>query len=212
MPTAIDKERWKAFFEKVMPAAAIAHCVQCFAETPVSVTVTRKRTSKWGDYRIRPARPPHITVNRDLPPPFFLLTLLHELAHHRVHLRFGLRRTLPHGKEWKIEFALLMNPLLVDAAVFGDALTPVLIRHMKSPKANVASDQRLHEIYLSMVDVPGVRLDTLVSGTTFTFRGRSFSVGERVRKRIACCCSQTKRTYLFQPVTRVEVSAVLSTA
>lgn len=188
-----------------MPEGALDYCIQQFEATPVAISVTRSRRSKWGDYRIHPKEPPAISVNGDLPPAFFLMTLLHELAHHHVHLRYGLRRVPPHGTEWKTAFAALMQPLLVDDRAFPNDMLPLLRRHMKSPKANATADQALYRVYLSLVNDASLLLEQLEMGEIFTFRKRSFKVGERVRKRIVCECLATRRKYLFQPLTPVQI-------
>lgn len=167
--------------------------------------VTRSRKSKWGDYRVHPRQAPYITINGDLPPVFFLMTLLHELAHHRVHLRHGIRCVPPHGVEWKTAFSTLMQPLLVDDRAFPSEILPLLRRHMKNPKANATADQHLYRVYLSMVNDASTLLEALEKGTVFHFRARRFEVKERVRKRIVCECLTTKRSYLFQPLTPVQI-------
>jgi hypothetical protein len=188
-----------------VPEGALDYCIQQFEATPVSITVTRSRKSKWGDYRIHPNEPPAISVNGDLPPAFFLMTLLHELAHHHVHLRYGLRRVQPHGTEWKTAFATLMQPLLTDDRAFPAEMLPLLRRHMRSPKANATADQALYRLYLDMVNDSALLLEKLVTGTVFTFRQRRFMVKDRVRKRIVCECVATRRNYLFQPLTPVQI-------
>lgn len=198
-------ERFRNGLSRVVPAGALAYCVELFEATPVRLSVSRSRKSKWGDYRIHPNEPPAISVNGDLPPVFFLMTLLHELAHHHVHLRYGLRRVAPHGSEWKTAFAALMAPLLTDDRAFPAEMLPLLRRHMRNPKANATADQALYRFYLSQASDASTLLEHLQAGAVFTFRRRQFRVKDRVRKRIVCECLATRRSYLFQPLTPVEI-------
>ncbi len=198
-----SNERLQHGLAAFIPAMAMPHCLREFEHTPVSVRLTKGRKSKWGDYRIRPDRPPEITVNGDLPAAFLLMTLMHELAHHRVYLRYGLRSVAPHGKEWKQQFSQLMAPLLNNEAVFGSELTPLVRAHMRNPKANAAADQRLYRIYLNAVTSDAVLLESLPQGVEFIFRTRRFKISHRSRKRIACECVMSNRMYLFRPVTPV---------
>lgn len=203
--STIDRDKLRLFLGPHLPEASIAYVVEQITQQPVGITISRSRKSKWGDYRIRPDRPPHITVNGDLPQAFFLITLLHELAHHHVYLRFGLRRVSPHGSEWKTSFAALLNPLILRDDVFDPGMRLVLRRHMRNPKANASSDQHLYGEYLRLKGETDTLLHTLPSGSTFSFRKRTFTIKHRVRKRIACECAVSRRMYLFQPLTPVSL-------
>lgn len=200
---ATDRANLQKFLGPFLPKAALSYVVEQICNHPVGITVSRSRKSKWGDYRIRPDRPPQITVNGDLPEAFFLLTLLHELAHHHVHLNHGLRRVAPHGTEWKTTFSSLMAPLVERDDVFDPGMRLVLRRHLRSPKANASSDQHLYREYLRLTKDSATLLHSLPSGSSFLFRNRRFTIKHRVRKRIACECHASQRTYLFQPLTPV---------
>ena len=191
-----------------LPAAALGEVVQQITDNPVSLKVVRHRTSKSGDFRAgRRNEPPRITVNGNLNPYAFLLTLVHELAHHRVnfeHARMSrtitLRRKsrpLPHGKEWKEAFRMLMDPYL-DDAVFPFDILPVLRQYLENPKASSAADHHLSKA-LKKYDPPDetVRLEELPFDAVFTLHGRRFfRKKEKVRTRYRCICLQTERIYL----------------
>lgn len=78
---------------------------------------------------------------------------------------------------------------------------------MLNPRANVSTDPSLLKAYLEGCGEAGTPVDSLASGQVFHFRNKHYRVRSKVRKRIACECMQTKRTFLFQPGTPVEVSA-----
>ena len=197
-----DPARLTEFLRAKVPPAALPHCVSAIMEHPVSITIERKRATKWGDYRIRPFRPPEITVNHDLPPRFFLLTLLHEIAHHRVHVQYGIQRVAPHGIEWKRAFVALVVPVL-NVDVFGESMLPLLRTHLRNPKANATADQNLYREYLSQKGQSSLLIEQLAPGDRFRYRTREFVVTSQHRKRIACVCQLSSRTYLFQPLTPV---------
>lgn len=201
--STIEHDKLRQFLGPHLPEASIAYVVEQITQQPVGITISRSRKSKWGDYRIRPDRPPHITINGDLPPAFFLITLLHEIAHHRVYLQYGLRRVSPHGSEWKSTFTALLSPLVLNDNVFDPGMRLVLRRHLRNPKANASSDQHLYGEYLRLKGETATLLHTLPLGSTFTFRERRFTIKHRVRKRIACECAVSHRMYLFQPLTPV---------
>ena len=76
----------------------------------LSLKIVNQRETKHGDFRKMPDGTFQITVNNNLNQYQFLLTLVHEIAHHITHQKFG--RVQPHGKEWKKVFQHLMLPFL----------------------------------------------------------------------------------------------------
>jgi SprT protein len=194
-----------------LPAAAIENVVTLILEKPISMSVVRNRTSKSGDFRApHKGNPGRITVNGNLNPYAFLITLVHELAHHHVFLdherallKFSFRRKprpLPHGKEWKAKFCRLMEPFL-NSAVFPADVLPVLIRYFENPKASSSADHLLSKV-LKRYDPPDMtlRLEELPFDAVFTLHGkRFFRKKEKVRTRFRCVCLQTNRVYLVSP-------------
>jgi SprT protein len=194
-----------------LPEAALENVVAMILENPVSLKVVRKRSSKSGDFR--PAHkedPPQITVNGNLNPYAFLITLVHELAHHHVHLnylktlqKFSFRRKkrpLPHGQEWKDTFRQLMGPFL-NSDNFPSNILPVLLEYLENPKASSSVDHHLSRA-LKEHDPPDftTRLEELPFDAIFTLNGkRIFRKKEKVRTRYRCVCMKTNRIYLVSP-------------
>ncbi len=199
-----------------LPVAAVDDVVDQITGNPISLKVVRNRTSKSGDFRPpyhhAPAR---ITVNGTLNPYAFLITLVHELAHHHVHLdharkvqKFSFRRKsrpLPHGKEWKDKFRLLMEPYLNNEVFPGDIL-PVLVQYLENPKASSSADHHLSKV-LKKFDPPDatIRLEELPFDAVFTLHGRkTFQKKEKIRTRFRCICLNTDRVYLVSAGAPVE--------
>ena len=180
-------------------------------EQPPVTRIVRHRTSKSGDYRAPyQGKPARITVNGNLNPYAFLITLIHELAHHEVwiHHEAALRkmmirrksRPLPHGKEWKRQFHRLMQPYL-GSGMFPPDLFRVLVSFLENPKASSSVDHQL-SIILRKYDPPDqtVRLEELPHDAVFTLHGRrTFRKKEKVRTRYRCICLKTNRLYLVSP-------------
>ena len=199
-----------------LPTAALEHVVEQMLENPVGLKVVNHRTSKTGDFRA-PHRdnPARITVNGNLNPYAFLITLVHELAHHHVTLdharllkKFTLRRKsrpLPHGKEWKDAFRRLMQPYL-NREVFPADILPVLIQYLENPKASSSVDHHLSKA-LKKYDPPDptMRLEELPFDAVFTLHGRrTFQKKEKIRTRYRCICLNTNRIYLVSAGAPVE--------
>ncbi|MEI6434630.1 MAG: sprT domain-containing protein [Bacteroidota bacterium] len=194
-----------------LPQAAVENVVAQLLENPVSIKVVRARISKSGDFR--PAfnnNPPKITINGNLNLFGFLITLVHELAHHHVHLdfnralkKFTLRRKkrpLPHGEEWKEQFRLLMVPYL-NNEVFPRDILPVLIQYLENPKASSSVDHQLSKA-LKNYDPSdtSVRLEDLPFDAIFTIHGKKiFRKKEKIKTRFRCECMKTSRIYLVSP-------------
>lgn len=173
----------------------------------VHLTVKRARATVLGDYRHSgPGTNHRISVNGNLNPYAFLITLLHELAHLFTFERFG-NRVAPHGREWKSEFGKLLAEF-VSGGVFPEDISQALTRTLENPAASTCADDSLMRV-LRRYDrgKEGTSLVEEVSqGGRFRIRGgRVFVRGERVRKRIRCTEEATGRVYLFSPIYEVVV-------
>jgi len=189
----------KAILDKI-PSDAVSYCVSIFESHPFHFRISRNRKSKSGDYRYdKRSDSSVVTVNSGLNQYSFLITLVHEVAHHTTRLKFK-GMTKPHGTEWKGEFRNLMLPLL-DPLVFPDDLLRLLARHLKNPKASTWSDSRLC-IALRNYDTGSSNeneqhLDELDEGNTFSFNDRLFTKLNKRRTRVLCQECSTGRKYLI---------------
>jgi hypothetical protein len=194
--------------EKFIPAEALDEVLGLLLENPVRLTIVKERTSKTGDYRA-PFRhqPARITVNGNLNPYSFLLTLIHEMAHHRVWTEYNnhkkrlfplrKRQPLPHGKEWKHHFKSLMTPFLTEE-IYPPSILPVLTSYLENPKASSSADHNLSNV-LRAFDIPGdtTLLESLPVDSLFSLHGkRVFRKKEKIRTRFRCICMKTNRIYL----------------
>ena len=69
----------------------------------VTVEVTRPSKTRLGVFIPKHNGKNLIKINRDLNKYSFLITLVHEMAHASIWIKFG-RRVKPHGDEWKRNF------------------------------------------------------------------------------------------------------------
>ena len=196
-------------FRDYIPPGAMDLLIVCLQGHSLECRLTKKRASKSGDFR--PSvnnRPPRITINRDLNPFAFLLTLIHEVAHFFVYLDaekrnlflVRKRRPLPHGKEWKKRFTDLMHPFIC-LNIFPPEIEKALISYFENPKASASADARLHRL-LQDIDPPGshLRVSEIPENTYFRIpSGRLFLKLGKVRKRYKCICMKTRKVYLVSP-------------
>lgn len=173
----------------------------------VHLTITRARASILGDYRHRTHHRNHrISVNGNLNPYAFLVTLLHEIAHLLTFEQYG-PRVAAHGREWKQVFGQLLHQFLLQHTFPAD-IEQELKKSLQNPAASSCAEEGLLRV-LRRYD-PAKENHRLVedvpAGTLFsTGDGRVFQKGEKLRKRYRCVEVATGRVYLFSGVYEVRV-------
>ena len=189
---------------KYLPKASVGPVFELVKAFNVHLKIVNERVTRHGDYRKMPNGQHLITINSNLNPYRFLLTLVHEIAHLVAFTNFG-RSIKPHGKEWKQTFRELMLPFL-RPEVFPMELLPYLALHFKNPRASSDTDSRL-SLALKEYDPPNDKnfIFEIPSGGTFRlYNGRTFIRGKKRVKRFECKEISTGRIYLFNPNAEVE--------
>lgn len=170
----------------------------------LQLKITKERKTRHGDYKLLPNGNHQITINSNLNPYRFLITLIHEIAHYETYKKYG-RLVKPHGKEWKRTFQHLMLPF-INPDIFPIPILPLLARHFKNPKASTDTDLQLG---LALKQFDENKEKTLVyeipNGNLFKiYNGRVFKKGNRRIKRFECVEIKTGKVYLFNPNAEVE--------
>lgn len=201
-------DQLREIFKAHLPQAAIPYCIDLWQKIPFSFKVLKPRTSKLGDFRFRKDRKIQtITINADLNPFQFLMTYVHEVAHHYTFDQYGPALS-PHGLEWKKEFQRLMEPLLTDSIFPKDILIP-LRTHLRNPSASSARDLFLMK-EMSKYDQKSIDkeeeifLSDLSPGRHFSLSGRKFKKGETRRTRVLCEEVESGRKYLVSQLAKVK--------
>jgi SprT protein len=172
----------------------------------VHLTVARERKSILGDYRHRTHRDNHrISINGNLNSYYFLITLLHELAHLLTFEEFG-NKVLAHGREWKAIYAKMLAQFL-QHKIFPADIESELLQSLQNPAASTCAEDGLLRVLRKYDAEESDR--SLVEEIAFNglFRlndGRVFKKGEKLRKRYKCIEVRTGKVYLFSPVYEVE--------
>ncbi|HNW98632.1 MAG TPA: hypothetical protein PKK00_09515 [Bacteroidales bacterium] len=191
--------------EKYIPPESFPILSPLLEKYPVKIKIVKGRVSKFGDFSSSPTKNyiPEITINSNLNPYIFLITLLHEISHYIVW-REGHFYAKPHGRNWKKHFTGLMN-IMIGENVFPSDLVPFLNKHLQNPKATSCSDAKLFkELSKYDKDKPGVYIDDLLENTLFeTKDGDLYKKIKKVRTRSLCENVKSGKKYLFSPVYRV---------
>lgn len=178
-----------------------------FQDHIVHLTLTRERKSVLGDYRNPTKEEPfhRVTVNANLNPYSFLITLLHELAHMLTYNHFK-NTVSPHGKEWKTQFRHVLIPFL-GKKIFPSEVEKALIAYIKNPAASTCSDADLYKALRRYDEQkPGHYLvDELSEGHWFeTDDGGTYEIVERLRTRSKCRNLSNGKMYLFPGIVEVK--------
>jgi SprT protein len=196
---------------RFVPEGALEKVCEMLRQYPHHLEITPARSSKYGDFSIDyPSGEPRISVNGNLNPYSFLITLTHELAHLLTWLEHR-DAVKPHGPEWKKAFRFTLGPFL-NQSVFPDDVERALHRYLHNPAASTCSDTHLAAV-LSRYDRnshPDVKLLQEVPANARFMYGRDkrvFIKGEQLRKRYQCRCESTKAVYLFSPIAKIRVIA-----
>jgi SprT protein len=190
-----------------LPQDSFDSVIHFIHQFKVHLTITQKRKSVLGDYRHAVHGKNHrISINGNLNPYEFLITLLHELAHLLTFEKFG-NRIEPHGKEWKAVYSALLADF-VQKKIFPQDIEKALHKSIMNPAATANGEVELLMV-LRRYDRKkreGVyHVAELPVGAVFqTEDGRMFTKGMKRRKRFECIEMSTGYKYTVSPISEVK--------
>ncbi|MFY0603568.1 MAG: sprT domain-containing protein [Flavobacteriaceae bacterium] len=178
-----------------IPKKAIILVDNLIHEHNINLKIVRERQTKHGDFRKLPNGKFQITVNNSLNKHQFLLTLIHEIAHHVTHQKYG--RVKPHGIEWKTTFQYLMLPFL-SSEIYPDTILKPLAHYLRNPKASTGSDVNLTLALKGNIAANGKSfIFDLSLGENFFYKDTLYKRGKKRRTRYECLHLDTNKMYLF---------------
>lgn len=191
---------------RFIPEGSFELVAPFFQNHTIHLNLTRERKSVLGDYRNPTKDHPYhrISVNVNLNPYSFLITLLHELAHMMVYVHFQ-HTVQPHGREWKTQFRHILIPF-IGKGFFPKDVEKALIAYIHNPAASTCTDPGLFKaLYRYDEQKPGYKLvDDLEIGQWFeTEDGRMFEKLDQLRTRCRCRDLSNNRVYFFQGIVEV---------
>jgi SprT protein len=203
----MKEEKSVNYLEHFLPPGTFEDVAPFFKAHIIHLSLTRERKSVLGDYRPPSRDVPHhrISINANLNPYNFLITLLHELAHLFTFQQYG-RAAAPHGAEWKASFRQVLIPFIAKKC-FPPDVEKALKAYVENPAASTCTDPRLFKALYRYDDrKPGHKLvDHLATGTIFeTDDGTAYQVVEKVRSRTKCRQLKSGKMYLFPGIMEVK--------
>jgi len=186
-------------FHSFVPSESRVTLQAWIDELDVNLLISNPRKTKLGDFRFYKGRL-CISVNNNLNPYSFLITLTHELAHAFVYAECS-NKVLPHGIEWKTTFKSMLFNFL---HLFPEDINKVLSLYLLNPKASTLTDVRLSTVLRKYDKEKGATITDILEGDKFiASNGKEFKKGKKLRKRFSCTQKDTNRVYLFHPLAEV---------
>ncbi len=190
-----------------LPEGSFEDVAKFLMQFKVHLTISRERKSILGDYRNQGHDKNHrISINGNLNKYSFLITLLHELGHLVAYEKYN-NRIQPHGIEWKKEFGQILAAF-ISKKIFPGDIERELIKSLKNPAASSCAEDTLLRILRKYdTDKPGIYLvEELPPDSIFKVKGgKTFTKGNKIRKRYLCKENMSGKLFLFSPVAEVEL-------
>lgn len=204
----MSPEAYKSILANYLPSMAVDPIYNFMNHYSVHFHITRKRTSKLGDYRWPQPRHNYqeISVNGDLNQYEFLMVLLHEMAHLCTHQRYG-DSTQPHGHEWQNEYRnLLLQYINCFPAELATLIKQYTLRIPLSRTIEKQIDTLLKQYNPNFVAEEHICLNDLQPGTLFRIKAKPqqlFKAIAKRRTRWQCEDVVTKQKYLVNGIAEV---------
>jgi hypothetical protein len=200
------KEAPLDYLRRWIPGQAASSVLHYLNHYQVHLTITRDRKSVLGDYRHATASSNHrISVNGNLNPYSFLITLIHELAHLVTFMEYG-QRVQSHGREWKRIYRKILEEFIPLSVFPADVLTALKKNLHDLPASSCADENLMRVLRRYDSDKEGLMLvEQIPEGGCFSLEDeRVFRKGKKLRKRYQCVEVATGKLYLFSPIYEVK--------
>lgn len=201
------KEDIKQILSSYIPVKALDPIADIIIEHAVFVKITRSRKRIHGSYRRPTPKQAHrITINHDLNPYLFLITLLHEFAHMYAWQQ---KQSLQHNNIWKMLFADLLR-IFIEKNVFPEDVESALIKHIPKITSSDFLDIDLTRTLLSYDNncEEGndlIFLSDLPVDSRFMHNHKTFIKQKQLRKYFLCKELKTNRMYRYHPLAKVKL-------
>jgi len=192
---------------KYIPSEALVEVCRLLKDADIFLKIVPPRKSIHGSYRLPTAQRKHfITVNNNLNPYAFLITLLHEIAHAHAWLN---HKAKGHQKAWKNCFKQLLDNFM-QMGVFPVDIQADLEKHIEKIRYSDAADINLTKTLrqydkITTLDEKTIALQEIQKNTVFLHGRKTFRKGDCLRKYILCKNLINNKMYRCHPLMMVRV-------
>ncbi len=191
--------------------AAYEYTLALIENQGINLEIKKERKTIYGNFKIEYGYRPQIkiTINGNLPPYQFYLTLLHEIAHYYTAIKHG-PQVKPHGGEWKNIFAgYLMHS--IEQNIFPARVIPAVRRYAQNPKASSCTDTELqialYELENKDEEWTLLGLTDLSAGHEFMTRdGQRYEYIKKLKKNHLLKNQKDKAEYIAPPTLEIQKS------
>jgi len=192
--------------EKYLPPKALTDACRLLEDADVSLKIVPPRKTLHGSYRIPTTYQKHfITINNNLNPYTFLITLLHEIAHAHAWTK---HKAKGHQKEWKQCFKQLLNHF-IQLDLFPAEIQTALKQHVEKIRYSDITDinltKALRQYDNQTTNAKTISLHEIPRNTVFSHGRIIFHKGETLRKYILCKNLTNNKMYRCHPLMMVSV-------
>ena len=204
--------QYKSQLGRYLPQASIDPIFEFMDANCVQFHITRERRSKLGDYRCPQLNHNYheISINGNLNPYYFLLVLLHEMAHLNTYLHYH-NRVAPHGHEWQEHYRQLLAQYIQYNAFPAD-VTQLLLKYIRriplSRTIGSKIEVTLRHYNPDYQPSTSLTLNDLKPGDTFCLCNRpdqEFIALEHRRTRWKCQDTKSLNLYLVAGTAEVKL-------
>lgn len=176
------KNQMMQVLSRYLPPQAVEYCSELIMLYKLHLHIEVERKDRLGDYSPHLGKGNRISINHNLNPFDFLITFMHELAHHITYKKHGPRHQ-SHGVEWKEEFKNCMRPVVM-MRIFPPDIERPLIKHMQSPRYTHSGDVALMKALMKYNEEKQqpVLLDDIPIGSIFRMSNRSKLIFRKLEK------------------------------
>jgi hypothetical protein len=177
----------------------------------VQLKLSRSRSTKHGDFRYpRNGLPAVITLNHDMHPVEFMITLTHELAHYKAWKKHG-RSIRPHGEQWKYEFRWMLKELIESGILEPEVSGAIYQCYFKRQRIGSSDGEPILRVLGKAGKDSGfTRVADVPEGTAFRLRnGKVLVKGQKLRSRYRCCDPKSGREYSVSPMAEIAETLVI---
>jgi hypothetical protein len=191
-----------------IPETAIDAVCNLLEQHPLRLNIVRPRKRIHGSYRKPKTKTDYhlITINNDLNPYAFLMTLLHEIAHLQASVKY---KSSGHDDRWKYCFTLLLRQF-IDLNIFPEDIQYAVLKHIQNMKSSDFLDvfltKTLQKYDKANSTSPNlVHLEDIPDRTIFQFGNKKMEKQTLIRKYYMCKDLETNKLYRCHPLMKVSV-------